>query len=76
MLNPEIKGIGHEALAQLYKWISGKTISGIKNVQLFREYQLRDHRRLDLLILFDDHLIAIENRVLSSESENQTKLYL
>jgi hypothetical protein len=76
VLNPDRNGLGTEPLRALLGLVSAE-FNGIdiQEVDIYREYTL-DSGRIDLLILIDESLVVgIENKILSSESGNQTEYY-
>ncbi|MEA3439069.1 MAG: PD-(D/E)XK nuclease family protein [Chloroflexota bacterium] len=76
VLNPDKNGLGTEPLRALLGLVSAE-FNGIdiQEADIYREYTL-DSGRIDLLIIIDEALVVgIENKILSSESDNQTEYY-
>ena len=77
ILDPEVNGVGHEPLIRFLKLI-GRPIelSDSDDVYIQREYLLDNNRRIDFLIeINEEHIIAIEHKVFSSEHGDQTVDY-
>jgi hypothetical protein len=57
---------------QKINWIDEFTVDGLSfhNLQIFREY-----KNIDIILLSDDFVIAIENKILSTEHSNQLSRY-
>jgi len=57
---------------QKIDWIDEFTVDGLTfhNLQIFREY-----KNIDLILLTDEFVIAIENKILSTEHSNQLTRY-
>ncbi|NBG88119.1 PDDEXK-like family protein [Isachenkonia alkalipeptolytica] len=84
ILDPNINGIGNDPLVKLIENYCGDDEELLKildlkecnTIEVTREFTFRNKRRLDILIQINNELIiAIENKVFSNESENQTLSY-
>lgn len=81
ILNPMENGIGFEPLIRIVKDYNKKSIKILdkltlaekNNIEIIREYTFFNGRRIDILIKIEDKLIiAIENKIFTTESEKQT----
>lgn len=84
ILDPYLNGAGLDPLKQVvkhfsfsgYKILDNLTIAEKNNIQVLREYTFSGGRRIDILIIIKNHFIlAIENKIFSEESDQQTKDY-
>lgn len=82
VLDPNHNGVGIEPLIRLVEGYSDNGICILKslkdkpNLKVEREYTLSNGRRIDILIkVGSDMIIGIENKIFSTELENQTKDY-
>lgn len=77
ILDPEVNGVGHEPLIRFLELIDRPIeLSDSDDVYIQREYLLDNNRRIDFLIeINEEHIIAIEHKVFSSEHGDQTVDY-
>ncbi|WP_341875946.1 PD-(D/E)XK nuclease family protein [Defluviitalea saccharophila] len=84
VLDPLQNGVGIEPLIKVIEEYSERginilhnlTLAEKNNISIMREYTFSNGRRIDILINIQDELIiGIENKIFSSELENQTKDY-
>jgi hypothetical protein len=75
LLDPERNGIGFAPLQALASLVDSEIDSG-GEVKIDREYIFQTGRRIDLLVhLGDETILGIENKIFSSEGEDQTGSY-
>jgi hypothetical protein len=80
ILNPIDSGLGFSPIQSLLRFAGNPfclTENDVIGIQVFREYQLSDESRIDILIVLKKTklLIAIENKLFSSEGYKQTSRY-
>ena len=66
---------GVEILNAILSINNGSTIKINKIDKVYSEYVFDTKRRIDILIYADNYIIGIENKIWSSEQENQTSDY-
>ncbi|MCH4890287.1 hypothetical protein EZV73_22080 [Acidaminobacter sp. JC074] len=75
IFNPKINGIGTKPLQVLVDYFMPTYEINNTKIEVMREYVFNSGRRIDLLIILDELIVALEHKVWSDESENQTISY-
>lgn len=78
ILNPNDNGIGILPLQELIYKANNFSLDGILDdeIKVYREFTFNNFKRIDILIEVGDRMvIGLENKIFSSESFQQTKIY-